>query len=317
MMMNNALHLNDTEVAQRLSWPALIAAIEGMLLGAVVAPSRQNYPLTGPDGRAGQFLMMPAWTDDCMVGIKLVTAWPDNVARGLPNHGASYILFDAHSGEVRAVLAAEALTHCRTAAVSVLAASRLLPDGADSLLVVGTGPVAEQVVRAHAFSGRFSTITLYGRAADKAAALVAALGDLDVQCRVAPDLEAAVRSADMVVGATGATSPWLRGDWLRPEAHVDLIGGYTSTMREGDDRLVARATAIWVDTLDAIGECGDLVQPLAASIIDRTVIKGDLAMLLRAGLSKAGEPRGPGITVFKSVGIAAADLATARLVLAG
>lgn len=305
------IHLNDEEVAERLPWPALVDAIDAAVRSESFAPPRLSYPIDGSAGEEGRLLVMPAWTDDTLVGIKLVTGWPSNQARGLPTHGASYILLDARSGEVRAMLAAEELTHRRTAAVSVLAARVLLPAGAERLLVVGTGPTAEQLVRAHAASGRFASIAIYGRNADRVAALVARVGDVSAPCEAAENLQAAVRSADMVVGATNATTPWLCGDWLRDHAHVDLIGSYTPDMREADDRVIERAAAIWVDTVKGTEVAGDIAQPLASGILDRGTIRGDLAALVTAG-----GPRPDGITLFKSAGWAVADLAAARLILA-
>lgn len=305
------IHLDDEAVADSLPWPALIDAIERAVAGGADAAPRQNLVLTGADGEQGRLLVMPAWQGDETIGVKLVTYWGGNGERGLPTHGASYVLLDARSGHVRAVMAAEALTHRRTAALSVIAARHLLRAGARRLLIIGTGPVAEQLVRAHAASGRFTSIDLFGRSDDRARALVQRLSAAGIACHVVSDLEDAVGGADMIASATSATAPFLRGEWLAPDAHVDLFGSFTPAMREGDDRLMARAAEIWVDAEGAIEDSGDLIGPLANGAIDRSVIRGDLSDLLKRGRAATG-----GISVFKSVGIAVADLAAAQLVMA-
>lgn len=305
------LSLDDDAVAQLLDWPGLIAAIEMAMLGTAAVPPRQNYDMAVDGGASGRLLIMPAWERDEVIGIKIVTVWPDNPALGHPSHGASYILIDPRSGEIRAVLKAEALTHRRTAAVSVIAASRLLSPDAERLLVVGTGPVAEQLVRAHATSGRFTRIDVFGRSREKTIALTDRIQDVPCLCRPAFDLEYAARRADMIASATAATKPLIAGAWLRRDAYVDLIGGFTPGMRESDDDLITGASQIWVDTRVAIEEAGDLIQPISRGLLTRQAIHGDLGELL----AKPRDERS-GRAVFKAVGTASADLAAARLVIA-
>lgn len=303
--------LDDDAVASNLPWPALIEAIECAVRGGVRAAARGSHAINAADGEEGRFLVMPAWQDDVAIGIKLVTYWRDNVRRGTPTHGASYILLDARSGHVRAVMAAEALTHRRTAALSVIAAKRLLRPDASRLLVIGTGPVAEHLVKVHHATGSFDKIELFGRSADRSRAITQRLGEANIQCSVAPDLESAARSAHMIASATSATLPFLKGEWLAPGTHVGLFGSFTPAMRESDDALMGAATEIWVDALGAIDDAGDLVAPIANGTITRTSIRGDLQALLERGPST-----GEGITVFKSVGTGVADFAAARLALA-
>jgi ornithine cyclodeaminase len=304
------IQLDDDAVASNLPWPALVEAIECALRGRVRAAVRGSHMLNAADGEEGRFLVMPAWEDDEAIGIKLVTYWRDNVRRGTPTHGASYILLDARSGHVRAVMAAEALTHRRTAALSVIAARRLLRPNARRLLVIGTGPVAEHLVIAHHANGCFDKIEVFGRSAERSRALTQRLGKANIQCSVAPNLESAVRGAQMIASATSANLPFLKGEWLAPGTHVGLFGSFTPTMRESDDALMGNAAEIWVDALSAIDDAGDLVAPIANDTITRASICGDLQSLLERGPST-----GEGITVFKSVGTGVADFAAAQLAL--
>ena len=126
-----------------------------------------------------------------------------------------------------------------------------------------------------------------------------------------PDREAAVGRADVVSCATLAEAPLVRGEWLRPGCHVDLIGGYRPDMREADDGAVARAR-VFIDTEAALAEAGDLTQPMASGVLRREGIVGDLFSLCRGEVAGRGSDQE--ITLFKSVGSAIEDLAAALLV---
>jgi ornithine cyclodeaminase/alanine dehydrogenase-like protein (mu-crystallin family) len=127
---------------------------------------------------------------------------------------------------------------------------------------------------------------------------------------VVSDLEQAVRKADIVTAATLATAPFIRGEWLRPGVHIDLIGAFTPAMRESDDEAIRRS-AVFVDTYDATHEAGDLVHPITAGVLSREDLKGSLAGLC-SGTARGRRARDD-ITLFKAVGTALADLATAGL----
>ena len=146
--------------------------------------------------------------------------------------------------------------------------------------------------------------------ADSAARMVARLRDTGLDAVVASDLEHAVRTADIVTSATLATSPLIKGEWLQPGVHVDLIGAFTPAMRESDDAVIMRST-IFVDSYDALHEAGDLVHPIRAGILSREDVKGSLAELCKGGVR--GRRSRDDITMFKAVGTALADLAAASL----
>jgi ornithine cyclodeaminase len=122
------------------------------------------------------------------------------------------------------------------------------------------------------------------------------------------DLEAAVAGADIVSAATLTRTPLIRGAWLKPGTHVDLVGAYTPAMREADDDAIRRAR-IFVDTRAGMTESGDIAEPLKSGAITASDIAGDLADMAR-GLSEGRRNRDD-ITLFKSVGNAIEDLAAA------
>ncbi|RYE59740.1 MAG: hypothetical protein EOO82_04080 [Oxalobacteraceae bacterium] len=116
--------------------------------------------------------------------------------------------------------------------------------------------------------------------------------------------------ADIVSAATLSSAPLVRGQWLRPGTHVDLIGAFTPSMRESDDQCVAMAD-VYIDTREAMDEAGDLIQPIKAGTIDESHIKATLADLC-AGRA-TGRSSAEAITLFKAVGTALADLSAATL----
>lgn len=309
------IYLDEHEVARSLTWPKLIAAVElAVAEGLIEAPPRLSYQLQTPATAVpGHLLIMPAWAGDSVIGIKTVTFWRDNAAHSKPSHGASYLLLNARTAEVLAVLDGGELTARRTAAVSIIAAKRLMRPDARRLLVVGTGPIARTLVAAHAATHDFETVEIYGRNPRRAAAAAAgvvALGAGAAHCHASEDLEQSVRQADLIVSATSAESPVIHGEWVSPGTHVDLVGSFTPTMRESDDVLFRRAQAVWVDTRVAIAESGDLVQPLASGALSMHVIQGDLRVLV--GSQGRRRERSCDITIFKAVGFAIPDLAAAR-----
>jgi ornithine cyclodeaminase len=179
--------------------------------------------------------------------------------------------------------------------------------------MVGTGALAPQLVRAHAAARPIAEVAIWGRAPDKAERLATALAAAlpGVAVRAVHDLESAARAADIVSCATLATEPLIRGAWLGPGQHLDLVGAFRPDMREADDEAVRRAR-VFVDTrAGALTEAGDVVQPLAAGVIAERDIQGDLFDLARGAPGRQGADE---ITLFKSVGTALEDLAAARLV---
>ena len=254
---------------------------------------------------------MPAWQPGRALGVKVVTVFPANASRGLSAVQATYLLLDAETGSPRALLDGAALTRRRTAAASALAATYLARPDSATLVMVGTGSLAPHLVAAHAAVRPIREVRVWGRSAEKAAALAARLDRPGLRVTAVQDLEAAVRGADVVSCATLSAAPLVHGGWLRPGTHVDLVGGFTPAMREADDEAVRRSR-VFVDTPAALAEAGDVVQPLARGVLRKEDV-ADLFDLVRG--RRPGRQRDEEITLFKSVGAALEDLAAARLAL--
>jgi ornithine cyclodeaminase len=299
------------QVHESLRFGALADAIAAMLQSDPVAPLRHVHALSATD----TLLLMPAWSDgeEGALGVKLVTVMPGNRERNLATVNAIYVLLDRASGEPRAVIDGEALTLCRTAAASLLAARYLAREEAENVLIVGTGRLAPYMARAHCHERKVTRLRVWGRNGVGAQTLAQMLRDEGLPAQAVDDLEQAVREADIVSCATTATAPVVHGAWLSPGCHVDLVGGFRRSMREADDAAVARCR-IYVDTYaGALSEAADVVEPLERGVIARSDVLGELAELVRG--DAPGRMSATDITLFKSVGTAIEDLAAAHLLL--
>lgn len=297
------------EVHHALSLPALADAIAEALKTPSMAPLRHAHALSESDS----LLLMPAWsvTENGAIGVKLVTVMPRNRERGVPTVNALYVLFDRKGGEPLALIDGEALTLRRTASASLLAARYLARQDASHVLIVGTGRLARYMAHAHCAGRHIERLFVWGRSLDGAQALASLLKREGLPAEAVDDLQRVVRRAHIVSCATTAQSPIVRGEWIAPGTHLDLVGAFKLSMREIDDDAVARA-AVYVDTFaGTLAEAADIVEPIERGVIARSDIRGELADLVNGvapGRTEAGE-----ITLFKSVGTAIEDLAAAQL----
>jgi ornithine cyclodeaminase len=239
------------------------------------------------------------------MGVKVVSVFPGNGARGMPSVSASYLLCDGATGQHLALIDGGEITRRRTAAASALAGSFLAREDASSLLIVGSGHVAGLMAEAYRVVRPVERVRVWNIRRAGAERLAARLG-----AEVVSDLAAAVADADIVSCATLAREPLIQGEWLRPGTHLDLIGGFTPTMREADDAAVQRSR-VFIDTDAALAEAGDLIDPIAHGVLRREDIAGSLFTLCRGETS--GRRDASAITLFKSVGTALEDLAAAGL----
>lgn len=296
-------YITAGEVEDRLDWLRLVEALAEGHRGA--APAAGDLFLTrGPD----TLLSRAAWIAGMGAAVKSVTVTAANAGRGWPTVHGALVLFEDEGGRVEAVIDSGLVTKWKTAGDSILGARLLARGDARRLLILGAGAVAESLVGAYRSAFPGIEVTVWNRTAARAEAVAERLG-----LQVARDLETAVKEADIVAAATMASAPVLRGEWLRPGQHLDLVGAFRADMREADDGCLRRAR-IFVDcretTLDHIGELKD---PLARGVIRRADVLGDLRDLVagRTGRRSADE-----ITLFKNGGGAHLDLMTARVILA-
>jgi ornithine cyclodeaminase len=303
--------MDATQVAAALPYDQLMHALSLAFADDIEVPLRAHHEVPVPDRNAGTLLLMPAWRAGGSIGVKIVTVFPDNAALGHPAVAASYVLMSAATGVPIAVLDGTEITLRRTAAASALASDCLSRGDASKLLMIGTGNLAPHLVLAHATVRAIREVCIWGRRHEAASKLADSLAGEHFNVSVASDLAQAVGEADIISCATLATEPLIRGEWLRPGQHLDLVGAFKPDMREADSLALSRAS-VYVDTrAGGLAEAGDIVLALRDGSITAADIKGELRDLVTGaspGRVSAGE-----ITLFKSVGTAIEDLAAAEL----
>jgi ornithine cyclodeaminase len=238
----NLPFVGPEHVAGRLSWRAVVDALEA---GHRLPRARIGDTLLERGDDA--LLSRSAWIDGLGLGVKSATVMPGNTAKGLPTVQAAMLVFSDETATPEAVLDGVMVTDWKTAGDSLLGARLLARVDSRVLTIVGAGRVAETLARGYAeiFPG-LAEIRIANRMPDRAERLVAALEADGLPAIEAPDLADAVASADIVAAATMSRDPVLKGAWVRPGTHVDLVGGFTPEMREADDEMIAKA-AIFAD----------------------------------------------------------------------
>jgi thiomorpholine-carboxylate dehydrogenase len=290
------MHLDEADVRAALRWDELIAAMEEALAafsgGRVLQPVRNM--LTIEEGR--RYLgIMPAVTEAAM-GAKLVSFYPANAGTSIPTHMAMVLLFSTETGEPLAVMDGRLVTEMRTAAVSAAVTRRLASPDSRVLAILGSGVQAKAHLEALRELYAFDEIRVWSRTPEHARRFA------EEHAAMAMDAESAVRGADVVVTATNAETPVLKGAWLKPGAHVNAVGSPRPTWRELDDAVMQNC--LIVDSREAaLKESGD-------------VILSKAPIYAEAGEIFAGTKPAPAgeTTVFKSVGLAVEDIAAAKLV---
>ncbi|MET1415336.1 ornithine cyclodeaminase family protein [Roseibium sp. HPY-6] len=306
------LLLTEDETREALPFPDLIDALAEMFKSGCVMPTRHHHDFEIPSEPDGTMLLMPAWVPGGYAGVKVVNVVPGNSERNLPAVHGQYLLSDARTGEMLAMIDGGELTARRTAAASALAARYLARSDARHLLVLGTGRLAPNLVAAHMAIRSIEEVTIWGRSREKTIRFADELNaQFPIRIAAAENLRDALGKADIVSAATLSTEPLIRGGLLKPGAHVDLVGAFKPSMRESDDDLIKRAE-IFVDTRDGcLSEGGDIVQPLRSGLISKGDIRADLYDLCRG--THPGRESDDAVTMFKSVGAALEDLAGAML----
>lgn len=301
------LWLSEADVRASLTMPAVMGAMEAALAafstGRVVQPVRTAFELR----ERTFFGVMPAFLgEQAILGAKLVSVIPENAGRALPTHQASISLFDPDTGALIAVMDGRLITEMRTAAASALSVKYLARQSSSVLAILGSGVQARSHVEALALVIPFEDMRAWSPHAEHLEAFAEETG-----VRAAVSAEEAVRDADVVVVATSSVTPAITDAWVKWGAHVIAIGACRPSQREIDPGLVARARLV-VDSRDAaLQESGDIVQTIREGRMTVAHVQLELGEVI-AG-TKAGRQSEDGVTLFKSLGLAVEDLATAAL----
>jgi ornithine cyclodeaminase/alanine dehydrogenase-like protein (mu-crystallin family) len=254
---------------------------------------------------------MPGFVDNpASLGGKLIAVVRD-LPHGAPSHRGVVVLFDETTGRPQAILDAHAITLRRTAAASAVATRALARADASRLTILGTGEQADAHIRALLHVRGFTSIRVWGRSRERAEALIARLAPvLRIPMRACGDINEAVREADVVCTVTSSTEPILRGDSVSRGTHVNLVGASSRSAREADDALVARSQFFVDFRAAALAQAGELSHAFDGDVerMGRH-IRGEIGDVLNG---MPGRESAEEITVYKSLGIAAQDLAAGR-----
>ena len=299
----------DAQVRSLLDPVEVVHAIEAAFAreyrATAVMPVRTHVEVSG----RGVLLVMPCY-DSAVPGLgtKLVTFF-HNAAERLQ---ATYVLLDPLSGKLRAIMAANYLTDIRTAATSAVATRHMARPDANILGIFGTGRQARSHIEVMTAVRRFERVLVCGSSPKRSQAFATAMAH-DLRLKIeAVDARTCASHADVICTCTTSPTPVVQGTWLRPGAHLNLVGAFQASKREVDSETMRRARVV-VDTYEgALAEAGDLLIPMSEGVISREHVVADLHEL--ASGKKAGRISADEITVFKNLGCALEDLVTATLV---
>ncbi len=249
------------EAEPLLTWAGLIAALEaGHRLPR--AQIKDMFLYRGTD----TLLNRAAWIDGLGQLVKVATVFPGNAAHRLPSVNGAVTLYDDQTGVLQALVDFHLVTKWKTAGDSLLSATRLARKDARRILLVGAGAVARSMVSAYASAFPEARFTVWSRNEATAQAMGLPVSD---------DLQRAVAQADIICTATMAKEPLIKGAWLQPGQHLDLIGAYTPAMREVDDAAMARARLFVDSRATTLHHIGELMMPLASGAITGSDVIAD------------------------------------------
>lgn len=300
--------ISSDALGAEIDWSLFIDAIDA---GHALPPAEIKDTFLGPPGQT--LLSRAAWIKGLGFGVKSVTVMADNTAKGLPSVQGAMQIFDPVTGTLRAVIENDIVTSLKTASDSALGARYLARPDSKRMLVLGAGRVAANVIEAYSQTfAELNEFTIWNRTGAKAKALAEELSAKGLNVTYVEDLASAVARSDIITSATMTTDPILKGDWVQPGTHVDLIGAFRAEMREADDVLLQKAR-IFVDSRDTtLHHIGELKIPLATGAIVEADILADLYQLKQGTIGRKNKND---ITVFKNGGGAHLDLMTACSIL--
>lgn len=298
----NSIPIIPFEAGEKLlDWIALTDAMAaGHTLGR--AEIGDTFLYRDPD----TLLSRAAWIDGMGIAVKTATVFPENAAKGKPNINGGVNLYSDYDGTLEAIIDFHLVTKWKTAGDSLLAARRLARPDTTRILLVGAGTVAKSLHAAYSAVFPKASFTIWSRTRARSEAFAASLPDI----AIADDLKTAVTDAHLIGSATMATDPVIKGAWLQPGQHLDLIGAYRPDMREVDDEALQRAR-LFVDSFDTtVDHIGEIKIPLQSGAIQRSDIIADYYDL--DAFTRQSEDE---ITICKNGGGAHLDLITSRYIL--
>src|SRR5258706_4205606 len=305
--------LNEAAVGALLRMEDLIDLMERTLAdfssGRTVQPVRTVVPIQEHDALMA---VMPGYLPGAeALAVKVVTVAPRNDARGLPSHLATVLLLDPETGALLTIMDGRLITEMRTAAVSAAAARALAPPGATVLALLGAGVQARSHLEALRLVRPLERVRVWSPTRERREAFAREQTERwGIPVEAVESAERAVRGAHLVVAATSSRTPVIEGRWLEPGMHLTAVGAARADQRELDTETVRRSS-VWVDSLAAARvEAGDLLLAAREGASWDERVRGEIGAVFEGTL--AGRRAADEITLFKSLGLAVEDAASAR-----
>ena len=313
-MKPEMLTLTGEQIARLLPMTACIDLMEATMIA--VSQGKAELPLRSimkmPDD-IGMLGIMPGYlaTAD-MYGVKLISLFPRNAGTGHSSHLGLLVLFETEHGYPVALLDAAEITAIRTAAASGLATRLLARADATRLAILGTGEQATRHIEAMLAVRPIRQIRIWGRDPAKARALVDRLDSPGVEMQVATEVAEAVAGADIVCTTTHASDPILFGDWIERGTHLNVVGSSVPTAAEIDGSLVANSRFFVDYRQSALNQAGEFLRAVEAGTIALGHMLGEIGEVATGVVP--GRTNGDDITIYKSLGVAAQDIAAGEYV---
>jgi ornithine cyclodeaminase len=313
----DVLIVNQSEVAQLLPMHECIAVMEQALVtlarGEAILPLR---PVMWLPERVGALGMMPSYLGDiAAMGLKAISVFPGNHGTEYDSHQGVVLLFETTHGRLLSIVDATSVTAIRTGAVSGVATKLLARTDAGDLAILGSGTQARVHLEAMRLVRTLRRVRVWSQHPENAVRFAqreSARHGLTVEAL--PTAQAAVEGADLICTTTSAREPVLRGEWLAPGAHINAVGSSVKFTRELDTAAVA-AARLFVDRREStLNEAGDFLFPKQEGAIGDEHIQAEIGELLLAQMPGRRSPEE--ITLFKSLGLAIEDLASAQHIYA-
>lgn len=299
------------ELKTILHFPMLMERLRQAFRSGGVTPGETCHTVETYGRCDAALTLTPAWQVGRHIGVQVTTQFPDNSDRKLPSLLGTYLLLDGKSGVPLALIDGPMLVLRRTAAASVLASTYLARHDSERLLVVGTGNLAPILIEAYTAVLPIREVLVWGRSYEAAQALAGRYRRGKARVGATDTLANAVGGAHIIVCATTAAEPVIRGAWLAPGTHIDLIGSRSPERREADEAVLHRGRVFVDARAEALARGGDLIQAIAAGALTEDDIAADFFDLTRG--ERSGRRYYDQITVFKAVGTPLEDLAAAHL----
>lgn len=299
------VHIEGKSVETALNWLELTDCLqEGHLYSQPLL--EDNLLVQG----SNRLLNRLAWIEGLGSAVKTCTIYPDNAKFEIPTINGMMTIFSNDSGKPEAIIDFHLVTKWKTAADSLLAASLLAPHNPQKYLIIGAGTVARSLVEAYLSRFPELEIMVWNRTRSRAMELIRDYQDFCV-INHAEDLPKAAEMSDIISCATMSQEPVLKGDWISPRTHIDLIGAFTPEMREADDKIL-RIGDLFVDyRRTTIGHIGELTIPMANGILSENEVVADFYDIQAGRFAKKSEES---VTVFKNGGGAHLDLMTGKYI---